>query len=247
MSLLYLLEALGTYTSHPSAPLQAPQRDWSPFLVHFTSASAMSKVWKNAYQSYGKNINPSTLSKDLKTADSASFEIFKKIIRSGIVQGTQLQDTTGGRKVTSTPVVCLTECSLPGLLGHSERFGRYGLVFEKKELFQKCDARPCPYVDSSTFQKIQDSSHQDITNVFSRYEKSLPNGWTPLDYTHEREWRARGDIDLSKVTLKTVLVPTRQDVVSTLQELKNKSSESGFASLQDALLFPLKTLFQWGA
>src|ERR1044071_266327 len=117
--------------------LQASQRDWSPFLVHLTSYQAMAPV-RGAINA---GITPQNLALRLADADSASFSVFADIAASR-----RLEARESLRREGVLPCVCLSECSLPGVIGMSERYGRFGFVFRKEALYPE-GARPCGYMD----------------------------------------------------------------------------------------------------
>src|SRR6266571_6648000 len=116
--------------------LQANQRDWSPFVVHFTSYAAMAPI-RTAVPA-GKT--PSQVAALLDTADANSFAVLEAIAGSALLRASIPEG-----KDESDPCVCLSECTLPGLIALAERYGRFGLGFRKTTLFG-AGARPCAYL-----------------------------------------------------------------------------------------------------
>ena len=106
--------------------LQAQQRDWSPFVAHFTCSAAMKQLWR----SLPKPLDSAAVKTGLAQADQKSFQSFQAIINNGTLRASKPPPTSD-----ADPRVCLSECTLPGLISHAERFGRFGLVFGKTELF----------------------------------------------------------------------------------------------------------------
>ena len=118
MTLIYSMEA---FAQGGLFGLQSLQRDWSPYIVHFTAYSAMAKLrnWANE-----TDCKPKSFQEELKNADSGSFSVVEKIAASEKLMANSPSEKDGIAKC-----VCLSECNLPGLIGHSERYGRFGFVF----------------------------------------------------------------------------------------------------------------------
>src|SRR4051794_25950685 len=106
MSLLHGLAAHGR--GHLSG-IQAAQRDWSPFLAHFTSWSAM----RDLRCAVKDHRSPQEVGALLEAADDQSWETVQKIFASGC-----LRAASPGEKNGLPPCICLSECTLPGLLSH---------------------------------------------------------------------------------------------------------------------------------
>ena len=107
--------------------IQACQRDWSNYLVHFTCSAAMRTLKKYPCK---LRFSPQTLAKKIEVADKKSFEIVKKIHRS-----MSLRPATPSEKDGIDKCICFSECNLPGLINHCERYGRFGFVFRKNVVF----------------------------------------------------------------------------------------------------------------
>ena len=210
---------------------QASQRDWSPFLAHFTSWKSM-EVVRLAVAAGEK---PAGLAALLASADADSFEVVKKIASSGKLLARQPSDKKGNSHDIPA-CVCLSECNLPGLLSHCERYGRFGFVIAKADAFA-AGTRPCMYVDTDIYELL-DKTYSASTNPVERRLFGLANVFSPpgsgriQDYTHEREWRHFGDLDLT--SLAAILCPSAYiPQVRTLYP--------------DKTLIPLDMLHQWGA
>lgn len=211
--------------------IQASQRDWSPFLVHFTNWSSMGLV----RVAVAAGEKPNDLAALLADADAVSFDIVKKIASSAKLLAKAPTDKKGTTHDISA-CVCLSECNLPGLISHCERYGRFGFVFEKNDIFTS-GGRPCIYVDAEIY-GLLDQTYSASTDPIPKRLFGLANVFSPpghgriQDYTHEREWRIFGDLDLANVAV--VLCPT-----AYLDRMR--------------LLFPTRTvipielLHQWGA
>lgn len=212
---------------------QSAQRDWSPLLVHFTSYAAMKSVRMLVGQKSG------VLSSDVKTAldkaDDKSYQIVHQILSGA---SPFLLARSPKPKEGIPDCVCLSECTLPGLFGHSERFGRFGFVFRKNAIF-RLGGRPCLYMDSADYGWLdkQHDTDQDAQRVWG-----LSNVYTPAgvgrvqDFTVEREWRVFGNVPLAN-HLSAVLAPDMY-VDRTSGLLKGV----GLA----VPVLPIDTLYDWG-
>ena len=121
MALIYDLDEL----SHSGLDaMQTTQRDWSSYLVHFTSRVAMTSLKKALKQKQAINVD--VVSSMLKESDEASLGQFKKILKDRTIRASAFDERNG-----STRLVCLSECSLPGVFTLSCRYGRFGFVFHR--------------------------------------------------------------------------------------------------------------------
>lgn len=255
MSLIYSLANLAT--SGLSA-IQAEQRDYSPFLVHFTSCACMKTLRSDLFGEdlytrllTGKGQKPlksiaEEVAKALQSADEESFSIVQKIFSQEIPV---LKKSSPKPEEGIPECVCLSQCTLPGLLGHTERFGRFGFVFDAKEIFQ-AGGRPALYVDNTCYGRIDACANADVTDCHTPQcwadikERLWPyvnvlqppgNGGRVQDFTVEREWRILEDINLEKY-LKAVLTPDAY-VEETRRLLP--------ATISVPIL-PIDMLYRWG-
>ena len=81
----------------------------------------------------------------LKDADIKSFDVVKQIL-----QQASIKMSSPSAKEEIPKCVCLSQCTFPGLIGHSERFGRFGFVFSVEDIF-KLGGRPSLYVDQAFY------------------------------------------------------------------------------------------------
>jgi hypothetical protein len=210
---------------------QSAQRDWSPYLVHLTSWDAMSGV-----RTAIKDCKSAKEVKGLiEEADRRSFDVVKLIAGSASLRATQAQTEEG-----KLDRVCLTECTLTGLLGHCERFGRFGWVFTKQSI-HAAGGRPCCYVEDDLYTALsRQGKAEDAEDSWKRLW-SLSNVYRPpgagqvQDFTHEREWRVFREIDLTATAPVAVIAPT--DFVDRMKQC--------FPSV--SLCVPLDLLHRWGA
>src|SRR5690349_20461498 len=122
MATLHNLEA---YSVGNLSGQQSAQRDFSPYVVHFTNWKAMAPLrGAVAQQRSARNVA------DLfQVADAQSFAVFKLIAGSR-----KLLARSPSERDQLPPCVCFSECNLPGLLSHSERYGRFGIALRKADL-----------------------------------------------------------------------------------------------------------------
>lgn len=226
-----LIHSIAAFDQHGLRGLQSLQRDWSPYVVHFTSYAAMSSLrnWRHTDR------KPATIASKLETADQSSFRVVTKIASSGT-----LRASSPSQKDGIADCVCFSECNLPGLIGHSERYGRFGFVFDKAVLF-KADARPCCYMAPDEYTVVSKLGKRMPTSTPEGRLYSLANVYRPpgnngpvQDFSHEREWRAFTDIDFSVVEPAFMIAPKHY----------LKRMQSLFPGIA---VIPLDTLFVWGA
>lgn len=210
--------------------VQSDQRDWSPFVAHFTSYRAMEPV-RTLHRA---NTDSGTARRTLAAADEASFDVFAQIVASATIRTSRPSETIA-------ECVCFSECSLPGLLGHVERYGRFGFVFSKSMMFG-AGARPCCYVDANHYQAVVTNSPvASQPRLAGLYNKYIPAGGaaSPQDYTHEREWRLFDPVNIGAHVPEAVLVPTSAWIRPARQALEARS-------ISVDLVLPLDTMFRWG-
>lgn len=208
MSLLFDLEALTTEGGVDA--IQIMQRDFNQHLIQFTSSKAMRPVTdylKELARSSTSITDLSGLGEILDEADAQSKEVLDNILESKCVRKSTIE-------THFSEAVCLTECTLPGVLAHSARYGRYGLVFEKASLYGK-GARPVAHVQKELRLALIDSQDEIPTvkkNMLYFVNLNPPVGQSNhkiQDYTHEREWRCPEDIPVEDAV--ALIVAKRED------------------------------------
>ena len=248
MALLHCLEA---YARGNLMGVQSTQRDWSPYLAHFTQWSAMRELRALLKAPAAAPSAPggltaasaselpepiqSRVERLLDVADGKSWQVVSQILDGG-----RLLARSPSEKHSIPPCVCLSECTLPGLVSLSERYGRFGFVFSKREVFD-AGGRPCLYVGRDEYtalaqlgrDKAADSAEGRLYALSNIYEPPR-SGAKPQDYTHEREWRVFGDITFATTALRAMVAPTRF-VPRLLERLEGVS------------VIPIDMLFSWGA
>ena len=193
--------------------IQASQRDWSQYIVHFTSAEAMNSIKQYPCR---KKYSPMTLSKKLDAADKKSFRIVKKIKKTMSL----IPSKSNEEDDSIEACVCFSECNLPGLINHCERYGRFGFVFKKETIFA-LGGRPTFYLDRNMYTKLA-IEYKKTRSPESKRFLSLANILSPpgfgeiQDFTHEREWRLFSELSLNDNRPNAVLCPMKyyDDVLS---------------------------------
>lgn len=182
---------------------QSAQRDWSPYLVHFTSYSAMKNVRKVIKQCVA------FLAKDVRqTLVNADETSWNSVVQILAPSSPFLRKHSPQEKDDLPECVCLSQCTLPGLFGHSERFGRFGFVFDKLDIYD-LGGRPCAYLDDGSYGWL-DARHESGAEVNAIWRTS--NVYRPAgrghvqDFTVEREWRVFDNIPLHG-HLRAVIAP----------------------------------------
>ncbi|MCC7013914.1 MAG: hypothetical protein IT454_15255 [Planctomycetes bacterium] len=209
--------------------VQANQRDWSPFLGHFTSWRAMAPL----HSVFDESCTPALVAQLLEQADADSFEVLERIAKS------QCLKPSRPRKGTAPARLCFSECTLPGVLGHCERYGRFGLVFRKHTLFS-LGARPCTYVSADEYAElVQAGADKPLAHAAGR-RLALANRYVPprqgrvQDYTHEREWRVFEELDLAACPPELIVAPA----------IYTRRVRTLFPATEHVL--PLDLLHEWG-
>lgn len=224
MALIY---DLARFVKSGMKAMQCAQRDWSPYLVHFTQAASLQAIQGLFDDSY---TDPERIKQCLDSSDRESFKIAEEIIASGVLKASSIH----GKE--SNSCVCFSECTLSGVIGHSERYGRFGFAFSKSDVYQE-GGRPCVYADDDICREAK--KNKDAGDVAARLW-GLMNVYRPVghiqDYSHEREWRIFRDFSL-RGHLLAVIVPD-QYLADIRSLLINNNLE--------VPILPIDMLYDWG-
>ena len=122
------------------------------------------------------------------------FEVLKEILTSGVLKGSGNDGYVKGTR----KAVCFSEIPLsvlhnfanpPSAQNEKGKYRFYGLAFSKRNIFE-AGGRPVIYLPDSEGESIpEDEEWRQV-----RYE------YGSVDWTHEREWRLPGDLDLTKIS-----------------------------------------------
>lgn len=129
----------------------------------------------------------------------SSWDILKEILQCGYLRPSKaprLVGDTNQKKWCDTikgeaPVVCFSEqtlkARLESFLADARRYSGCGIAFQKCRLF-KYGGRPVIYGDDGLLARL----HRDDKYLWVKYDP-LPQKHReyPIDWTHEREWRAQ--------------------------------------------------------
>ena len=126
------------------------------------------------------------------------FEVLKLILKSGVLKPSfapKRRWTVGGSANTiqgDYPAVCFTEQPLDAFIKScttlTDRYQQYAVAVRKDRLFEY-GGRPAIYGDEGILKRLP----EDDKYLWVRFNP-IPNpvfGGYPVDWTHEREWRAR--------------------------------------------------------
>lgn len=233
-----VIHALANYASGGLSGVQASQRDWSPYLVHFTDSKAM-KPLRSAIK---KGLTPKDIEVALKKADDTSFGTVEKICKSR-----ELWARSPSERDQIPECVCLSECTISGLISHAERYGRFGFVFEKLAI-AKAGGAPCLYLLRDDYTRISKAFKGSDKGAENERVWGLANLLEPAglnqgkgkkrrkvqDFTHEREWRVFQALDLKKLPPVALLAPSAH--VSRVGDLG-----------LELPVIPIDVLHSWGA
>jgi len=225
-----LLQSIAAFTRGGVTATQAYQRDWSPFLVHLTRAASMDQLRSAVLN----GMRPMDVSARLLEADDSSFETVNAIFKSAMLMRSP---STIGSDVPTR--VCLSECILAGLLAMSDRYGRFGFVYRKQDVFD-FGGRPCAYVDQPSYDRIKQRAQARDADEVDRQIHAITNVYRPKaprfqDFTHEREWRVLKDMPFAAVAPIALVCPAR---------FVNQIRERWEGPMQ---VIDIEMLFEWGA
>lgn len=224
--------------------IQSCQRDWSPFVAHFTSYAAMNSIRSTVDTgTSGYPVSPAKqVHRRLRQADAMSFQVVTLIQNTGVIRSSH-----PGGDTNILACVSLSECNLPSLVSHAERYGRFGFVFMKSEIFIR-GGRPCAYLQKThrdlVIKSCRDAARTQSPSagdwaVFAslcQVHRPITVPGRPIqDYTHEREWRLFSDINLADLQPSTILAP--REYISRVRQL--------FPAIDHVV--SIDDLFEWGA
>lgn len=194
------------------------------------------EVWKDIYSiRFDLSLilwhltKPNTVSGETRTP----FQIIKKILESRIIKGSNSY-VFGSENVVSFMDVPLY--LLPQVIRAREEYNEnpsftydtYGIGIDKREVYLK-GGRPIIYLDDKTRQAIL--KEEDYWRCVT-FDLTEDNQAGLIDWSHEREWRVKGDFKLEQPD-KTIVI------VKDLKEIEELKKE-----FQDNL--PFSVALPWG-
>ncbi|MDH2289995.1 hypothetical protein QD172_01855 [Cobetia sp. 10Alg 146] len=125
---------------------------------------------------------------------------------------------------------CFTESPLSSLIEYlptedsKSRYECYGIAFSKKSGF-KAGARPVIYLPDNESQWIPEQEKWRLVQL------SYDHG---IDWTHEREWRIKGDLDLSQLAGFYIIHhnPSEQKIIRRHLDEKLKKLVRGYLPME---------------
>lgn len=188
--------------------------DFSSYVVHFTKDAPPISAAK---------------AKDLDdiTGKTAKDRLFS-ILEQGRIKSTKMP-------WTNKPAVCFTECTWPSLLAHAKRYSPYGVGFTKEYLFSQRGG-PAFYMPPHLLTKQKGHTEPKVPfdpEVYAFLTPFMPfytpqsykdehwSGKTPIDFSHEREWRVPVDLQFSQDHVQFILVDTYDDMAKAPKALKD--------------------------
>lgn len=140
---------------------------------------------------------------------------------------------------TNTPCVCFTESPWFSLLAHAQEYSPYGIGFEKPRIFAAGGA-PVYYVRCDRFQTQKwnaDMLKKPFSSPFfpvytpqKTIQQYPPHKF--VDYSHEREWRIKGDFTFDYDQISFVVLNSFWDFEMFPKFLKNAIGRRKFLILE---------------
>lgn len=170
--------------------------DYSPLVVHFTRDRRLTVDWR---------VSDDHPLYEQKQASAP--ERLVNILRECTIFASPIPF------VEENPnAVCFSECVWPAIANLSEQYSPYGLVFNKRVLFNR-GGGPALYVRGDMMQNGATEIPAEIRPLISPFDPDavLKEG-RPIDWIHEREWRLPCDLKFVDAEVEYVIVDTVADV-----------------------------------
>lgn len=174
-----------------------------------------------------------------KNEDMKAHEVLTKILNDKKILGS----TNDGFIKGSDRAVCFQDAPLQGIaqnlrheirnrekLGNKTRYSATGLMFNKPYAFKK-KARPVIYDTKEYGERVDNEDKWRVVTL------DLNNSKEFVDWTHEREWRVKGDFEF-EYSQTTVLLPGKEayrefvkniddEILGSIQGIVNLNSVIG--------------------
>lgn len=169
--------------------IRSAREDITDFVIHFT---------RNDFSSRGIHFAKDRLISILR--DGAITPTFAPL-------GNRYNATPRPTIQGKTPVVCLTEQPLAAYIkSPHKKYSNYGIAFHKA-VIHRFGGRPVLYATEEELRQLPDS----LKYLWTRYHPILPHqNDYPVDFTWEREWRFKGQLN---ILLETNLSPKPHGIV----------------------------------
>jgi len=175
----------------------------------------------------------------------SAFDVLKEIISDGIIYGST---TDSGCIKGENPAVCLSEMPLPslrylaGVTG--SKYDLYGLTFSKRAIFA-VEGRPVIYLPNTDISWVPAEEKWRIVRFklctdFTHDKCEDADCRVNIDHSFEREWRVKGNINLSDVRGFLIIVKTMSESIEIHNMIEgNKLLESKLRGV-----LPMDALFK---
>lgn len=202
-----------------------PRPDFSDYVAHFTKSALP----------FGVKDNPEH--ETLRRVPTTAYERLVSILEKQAVWATPMP-------WTNAQAVAFTECPWGSLLRHAAQYSPYGVGFTKPHLFA-AGGGPAIYLrqDMLASQRghlagrgIPPFHYHIWTFVTPFVPDYAPqshrdeywNGRTPIDFTHEREWRVSHDFTFRYDQVQFVILDTYEDMARFPTALKDEIGRDRF-------------------
>ncbi|PZO31007.1 MAG: hypothetical protein DCF13_02150 [Flavobacteriaceae bacterium] len=117
-------------------------------------------------------------------------------------------------KNSQNSIVCLTETPLNVIIDHGfvnytdyTIYNKFGIMFDKKDIYDVFNGRPALYLEKDCINKLDEDIKWRCTLFEPKFNDNYKTG--NIDFSWEREWRVKDDIDLNEFEIDDyiVLVP----------------------------------------
>jgi hypothetical protein len=136
----------------------------------------------------------------------------------------------------SPKAVCFTECIWDALIPLTEVYSTYGLVFQKRLIFDK-GGGPALYVRGDQLKRLIEARTipADLEPFIAPFDPTaVLRREVRIDFIHEREWRLPFPFSFEYSDLEYVLVQSIEDATSIVHQI-------GSERLPESKLIPLNT------
>lgn len=188
--------------------------DFSDYVVHFTKKGSPFGL---THEDHKDNV----LLKGINTQDARG----------------RLRSILNENKINVTPMpwlnafaTCFTECTWASLLHHARQYSSYGIGFSKSYLFNKGGGpvfylRPDLFEEQKNYFKDNNGNGLAYCKKFAsfltpfapkyadaNFPQNISKVKTPLDFSHEREWRLTEDLTFNYSEISFVIVADNSDL-----------------------------------
>lgn len=140
---------------------------------------------------------------------------------------------------TDNPAICFTECTWSSLLIHANKYSCYGIGFKKSFLFNN-GGGPVIYLRQDLWLKQKELIgngkqffHPRLGAFITPFNPDYASDaykkeyWkdTPIDYTHEREWRVPDNLNFNYIDIDFIIVNNHADTAGLDITIRNSINQ----------------------